>query len=444
MRVPNRRNLFHQNHSRENPYRLMFWGLLLVIGLVVLRNIQTGAIEPLFQPTPTPTRSAASYRGEGTAFFEAGNLNAAIQAYQDALAVDPTDYLGWTELARIQTYSASLLTQEAKRQRLAEALESIEIALELAPEDSTVHAVHAFVLDWSAGAAGSAAERQALLAQASTAAIRAVQLDARDVYALAYQAEIFADQQQYTQAFQYAEQALSLDPNLMDVRRVSAYVREATGDYAGAIEEYQAAAEIAPNLTFLYISIGQNYRQLALYDEALDYFDRAATINEALGIQDPLPYVAIAKTYTRMGEFFAAALNAEVAIRFDPTNADLYGQLGHIRHQARNFEGAIDVLKCAVEGCTAEENPMLACSTEEDASPEEVAECGITVEGLPLTDASVVYYYIYTSATSSLDQCDVALPYVDQISAQYANDPLIMAIMEDNRGTCEILAAQED
>ncbi len=424
-----KRKLFQQQVGGTNPYRLMFWGLLIVIGLVTLRNVQTGEIEPLFQPTPTPTRSAASYRAEGAAFFEAGNLTAAVQAYQDALAVDPSDYVGWTDLARIQAYSASLLTQGPKRDRLAEARESIANALELAPNDSTANAVNAFVLDWSAGAAGSAAERQAFLAQASTAAIRAVQLDSRNVYALAYQAEVFADQQQYTQAFQYAQQALSLNPNLMDVRRVNAYVNESTGDYAGAIEEYQAATEIAPNLTFLYISIGQNYRQLALYDEALDYFDRAATINEALGIQDPLPYVAIAKTYTRMGEFFAAALNAERAIDFDPQNADLYGQLGHIRFQARNYEGAIRVLHCAVEGCTAEENEE---------------RWAVEVQGLELTDASVVYYYVYTSATSSLGECDTALPVVDQIEAVYADNSLVMAITADNRGTCALLAERDN
>lgn len=444
MRVGKRGTLFHQDAPRSNPWRLMFWAVLIVIGLVTLRNVQTGDIQPLFQPTPTPTRSVASYREEGAAFFEAGNLDQAISAYQDALAVAPDDYLGWMELARIQTYSAASLTQERKRERLQEALASIDRALELAPEESAVRAVRAFVLDWSAGAAGSSEERAALIADASREAILAIQFDSRNTLALAYQAEVFADQQQYTQAFQYAQQALSADPTSMDARRVYAFVLEANGDYAGAIEEYKAAAEIAPNLTFLYISIGQNYRQLSLYDQALEYFDRAARINEVLGIEDPLPYVAIAKTYTRMGEFYAASLNAEQAIRFDPTNPDLYGQLGHIRFQARNFEGAMEVLECAVEGCTAERSPFLACSTAEDATEEERADCGLSVEGLPLTDNSVVYYYVYTSATSGLNFCEVALPIMNQVSTQYADDPLVMSIIDDNYAVCANLAEDDN
>lgn len=424
MRVSRKRNLFHQRTSPNHPYRMLLWGGLILIGLWILRGVGTGEVQPLFLPTPTATRSVVSYREEGAAFFEAGNLDLAIQAYQDALAVDPGDYLGWTELARIQAYSSSLLTQERRRVRLQEALASIDRALELAPDESVVHAVRAFVLDWSAGAAGTSAERQAFLAQANTEALRARQLDNQNVLALAYQAEIFADQQQYTQAFQYAELALALDPNSVDTRRVYAFVLEASGEYGRAIDQYKQAAEIAPNLTFLYISIGQNYRQLGLYDQALEFFDRAASINSGLGIADPLPYVAIAKTYTRQGEFFAAAANVKRAIEFDPTNPDLYGQLGIIYFRSRNYEGSIPVLQCAVEGCTASENE----------------EGQTAVSGMALDDATVDYYFTYGSVLAALDHCDQAIPILDLLSQAYADNSLVMGIVSENYVVCERLA----
>ena len=115
--IHHRDSIFHQSTTRNNPVRMLFWGVLILAGLFVLSRVSSGDIQPLFQLTPTATRSVASYREEGTAFFEAGNLDLAIQAYQDALAVDANDYLGWAELARIQTYSSSLLTQERKRDR---------------------------------------------------------------------------------------------------------------------------------------------------------------------------------------------------------------------------------------------------------------------------------------------------------------------------------------
>ena len=64
---------------------------------------------------------------------------------------DPSNAQVWAELARIQTYSSSLLSNDAERlARLEEALESVNTAVELAPDDSTVHAIRAFVLDWYA------------------------------------------------------------------------------------------------------------------------------------------------------------------------------------------------------------------------------------------------------------------------------------------------------
>ena len=95
--------------------------------------------------------------------------------------------------------------------------------------------------------------------------------------------------------------------------------------YSQAIEEYHQALAINPNLTFLYISIGHNYRALAnnsssgsqqteLYNQALESYAKAVRLNEQLKILDPSPYLAIAKTYVQQGEFFAAARNAQKAV----------------------------------------------------------------------------------------------------------------------------------
>ena len=431
MRVRQRRStLFHDSGPTSNPYRLILWGMLIMAGLYLMWNIDTGKVQPLFLPTPTATRSATSYREEGTAFFEAGNLDLAIQAYRDALAENPDDYVGWTELARIQTYSSALLTQERQRDRLAEALASIDQAVELAPEDSSAHAVRAFVLDWTAGASGTTADYEAYIAEASTEAVLALQLDNNNVLALAYQAEIYADQQQYSQAAEYAERAMALDPNSLDTLRVNGYVLESTENYGAAIEQYKQAAAVAPNQTFLYIRIGQNYRELGLYDEALEYFDRAASINEVLGINDPLPYIAIAKTYSRMGEFFAAALNAEKAVDLDPTNPDWYGQLGIIYDRARNFESAVLVLRCAVEGCSDVQN-----TTDSDG------RWSVSVEGLPLDNNTLIYYYTYGSRLAALNQCERALPILDLVGSNYAGDAIVMGIVNESFTVCENLSA---
>ena len=176
--------------------------------------------------------------------------------------------------------------------------------------------------------------------------------------ALAFLAEILVDQQKWAQAEETIKQAIALQPESMDVQRVYGYVLESLGQYRLAIEKYREAVKIHPNLTFLYIFIGRNFRSLEVHNRALEEFEKAVMINEQLGVQDPVPYVEIAKTYSRDGEFFIAALNAEKAITINPYNPNTYGQLGIIYTKARNFEGAQPVLKCAVRGCTAEENQV--------------------------------------------------------------------------------------
>ena len=195
--------------------------------------------------------------------------------------------------------------------------------------------------------------------EAEREASRAFQLDPENALALAYYAEILADEQKWTQAEKYAAQAVALNPALMDTHRVYGYVLETLGKYNSAIQQYQEAARINPNMTFLYVRIGQNFREgIRNPDRALEYFDRAAKINQALGVQNPLPYIEIARTYTQIGQFFAASINAEKALELDPTSAQTYGQLGIIFRRARNYEGAMSLLQCAVVGCTAEENEM--------------------------------------------------------------------------------------
>ena len=426
MRVPTERNIFSQTGPRSNPYRMLLWGGLIFAGISILLGLSRGTIEPLFAPTPTSTRSANSFNLEAKANYLAGDLEAAEESYQNSLRVNPDDAQTLAELARIQTYRSSLLTPENQREKLIQALENIEQAIELDPLNSTVHAIYAFVLDWNADAVAFSEDRNRLLSDAEEAAIRATQLDNNNPLALAYRAEVLSDQQRWIEARDLAERAVQIQPNIMDTHRVLGTVLEATGFYGQAIEEYKKASDIEPNFTYLYIKIGQNYRVLRLYDQALEYFDRAATINELLGIQDPLPYIAIAKTYSRDGEFFIAAINVESALKFDPENPDIYGVLGIIRTRARNFEDAIPVLKCAVVGCSADENDDLE----------------IAINGLPLNDSSLPYYLQLSGLLAAYGiECSLAIALMDDIEEIYFDDSITMSVIQENRNVWAILCS---
>lgn len=448
----------HPVRAHSNPYRILLWTALIAGAAWLLLSLNRGEVQSPFNPTPTPTRSPQSYIMAAQAYFAAGKLDDpasnqdAIGAYQQALEIDPNNAQVWAELAHIQTYSSTALSTDQQRlARLQEALVSVEKAVELAPDDSTVSAIHAFVLDWNASSnLVTADDRESYLAKGETAANRAYLLDPENALALAFYAEVLLDQEKWDQAKEYATRAVELAPDSMDAHRVLGIVYETWAYYRDAIDEYVKASNITPNLTFLTLRIGLVYRQLAsreqganqkqLYTTALEYFERAATINQQLGVQDPLPYIAIAKTYAQQGEFFIASRNAEKALSFDAANADTYGQLGMIYVQARNYETALPTLRCAVDGCTEEENETARLFVDSGVLSQSTA-----VQPLPLTNLTVAYYYVrYGSVLAYLNTpengyCTHSLELMTRLRLTFPDDPVLMQNVEDNEATCRSL-----
>jgi tetratricopeptide (TPR) repeat protein len=449
MKLTRRRALFYQRRT-SNLYRLFFLALFIMTGSWLVVRLWTGKVRNPFSPTPTSTRAMNSWILEGEASFNAGNLPAAITAYQQATRVDKNNAEALAELARIQAYSSRLLSNDSDRlARLTEALQSVDQAKSLAPRDSNVLAIRAFVLDWNADPALDALRtggRMAsnLIIEADQEALIAISSSGQNPLALAYYAEILVDERKWTQAGQNIQNALNIGPQLMDVHRVYAYYLESSRNYNQAIEEYQKALAINPNLTFLYISIGLNYRTLALnspqgaqqtelYNQALINFAKAASLNLQLQIQDPSPYLAIAKTYAQEGEFFAAALNAQKAVAINPTNADLYGQLGDIYKRGRNYETAILSLRCAVSGCT----PVESCKARNISG-----DCGgATVQPLLLTPNSATYYLDLGSLLAAFspvtpNNCIEAVDVLTRVKNAYPDNPIVVINANDGLSIC--------
>jgi tetratricopeptide (TPR) repeat protein len=529
MRLTGERLKLSRDRGRSNPWRVLALLLLIVGGFLLVRAERQGEVQPLFSATPIATRTGASYADEAKAHFFAGALESSIEAYEEAVRVDPENANLWAMLARAQTYSSDLLTTlDLRRERLEEARSSIDHAREVNPDNSFAYAIRTLVYDWSAssevkdtitkgdtvrvsatigeggrisanvieleGAAGDETpalgveteanlrfsglveatgdefwvisgrtvfltpltvireknRKDSFLAEAEQAAVRASQLDRDNFLASAFLAEVYVDQGDVRQAADLAQTAVDLALEkgierqfLMDIYRVYGTVLENQAWYRSAIEAYQEAANITPNFTLLYLRIGNNYRALSDFDTALTFYDKAAKINSQLGIDDPTPYLAIGNTYARQGEFFIAALNIERALDIDPANANIYGRLGSVYFRARNYESAIPVLKCAVKGCDKPETGDLLCELKIylcDPGSETAAEIGEDVVGLPLSDASVEYYYTYGSALTfyaeEKDACDKAEEIFSELMLVYDGDPIVEAIVEEGRLVC--------
>jgi tetratricopeptide (TPR) repeat protein len=449
---------------------MFFWVVMLLGSVWVLQRVNRGEIKSPFEATPVPTRSAQSYVLEGDASFSAGKVEAAITAYEEALEVDPNNAEIWAKLARIQTYSSAfLITNEQKKARLLEALASADRAVQLAPESSNAHAIRAFTLDWNADSTFYTSEEvEEFLAQAETEALVAQRLDNTNTLALAYYAEILIDQDRWDNAGLIMQQVLERPDasQWMDVYRVNAGLLETLGDYNLAISEYEKALALEPNFTFLYLRIGANYRRLALdeattrgeeaalpvYEQSLEYFEKAARINEQIGVNDPLPYLSISSTYSQLGEFFIAARNVQKALSFEPRNPDVYGRLGVIYYRSRNYEGSRDTLKCVVYGCSGVDSCI---GRGLDKCYPNLNENPVVVPRLELAQNTMLYYYIYGSVLAGLsrpkdNRCEESGQIMQLIRTELETNPddykedkeIILRIVEEGEFICNSLAEE--
>src|SRR5450759_1311470 len=429
---------FRKVKSHSNPYRMMVWVVLIVGCVALLRANVKGDFRP-FLPTPTPTRTTNSYAQEAETNFTAGDIDKSIVAYLKATVQDPNNFQSWSNLARVQTYSSALqTTDQQKYDLLTAAVANARQGVKVAPNESSAHAVLAFALDWRSSNKLVAPEEQvANLFEADQEANNARHLDNTNTLALAFYAEILVDEQKWSLALEYIQQAMVMNPNLMDVRRINGYVYESLGEYRLAIEEYIAATTISPNLTFLYISIGKIYRRLENYPQALDYFDKAAKTNAQLGIKDPIPYLAIANTYAQKGEALTAVLNVKKAISLNPNSPDVYAQLGMIYIKSRNYESALPAFKCAIDGCDAAASCLVRNTCDDSA------DAPVVLTGVPLTDNTVGYFYSYGSILAAMHRpgdnyCKEAIVVLTKVKNVYASDSTIMSIVKASEDICSV------
>ncbi|HUN22645.1 MAG TPA: tetratricopeptide repeat protein [Anaerolineales bacterium] len=399
----------YRTRRKDSPVRIVIYLAFILAGVYVLWGMRQGSFSPIGVPTPTATRSALSFAEEAEAAFSAGRLTDAVLAYQQAHQAEPNnvDYL--INLTRIQTYAGDALG----------AADAARTAIVIAPESSMAYAVLAFAL----GSSGNYEEGE-------TAAVKAIQLDGNNALAHAYYAEILTETLNWTRASESAELALQLNASLMDVHRVYGKYLEYVGAYEDAILQYKQAATINPNLPSLQLSLGLNYRALEEYEVSLEYFRRAQAL-------DPLkiePYLYISRTYFQTGDYQRATQWLEdatqVAIQINADSkvlADIFGRLGLIKHRSLDYEGAIEDLRCAIDGCQKNIDGKI-----------------VNIEGLKLADNNfqiLTYYYTYTSVLAAYSPatpqlCATVQPLLPQIVLNSRNDSVILTITTDNYNTC--------
>ena len=144
-----------KKRRRSKPGRILML-VFLIAAAVYVEMVIVPRVPPPFVPTPTPTRSPASFLLEAETFFEAGKLGQAQESYLTALEVDPLNLMTFVDLARVQVFAGDY---EA-------AQESASNALLLDPDSALANAVYGWVLDFLAFEAKDYAQAWNLVRQA--------------------------------------------------------------------------------------------------------------------------------------------------------------------------------------------------------------------------------------------------------------------------------------
>jgi len=374
-------NMTRRTRKRSNPLLLIIL-ILAIGGLYYVNKVVVPTVNVPFIPTPTATRNPESFLNEAQAFAAEGKLTQAIESYKQAIISDPTNPATYIALARAQLWAG--LYQEA--------LNNADNALLLNPNNSMALAIKAWALNFVEDYLGA----EAAIAQA-------IELDQNNALAYAINAEILLDQGNYEDietAIELSRRAQELAPNALETHRIRGYVLFYTANYEDAMAEYQAAIALNDKLWDLHYSLGAIYKALGEYDLAVQEMLAAVALNPT----NPDILTEISRTYAAVGQFGKAIQYAEQAVSLDPTSPRLHGNLGVMLYKSDEYSRAVGELALAVQGGMTADN--------------------IAVQGLPLSPGRVAddYYSIYALSLTNLDRCGEAVPIMQLILSNIAED----------------------
>jgi tetratricopeptide (TPR) repeat protein len=371
--------------KRKRPPRinvpLIVVACLAIIGIVYFQQFIVPTIPKPFLPTPTETRSAASFADEAAKLFSEGKLQASIDMYQQAIRANPKNTDLYIALSRVQVFEKDY----------AAALENSQNAV-LRAKSAMAYAVY-----------GEALRRLERYTDSEQALRHSLELDPNLALAHAYLSELIMDSDPdagWKNASAEARTALSLAPNLMEGHRAMAYVYYLTANYLEASEEYEAAISINARLEDLFIPYGDCLLNQDLTQDAIKAYLQASALNA----QDADPFARISRAYAKEGQYGKASQYAEDAVIRAPLDPRYHGLSGVMYYFNRNFTRSIAELSLVVNGGQTEDG---------------------TVPAMPLAAGRVAeYYWTYGLSLAKVGRCDEGIPVLRLVQQALPDDPV--------------------
>lgn len=296
---------------------------------------------------------------EALVYYNRSRVYQAVENYDDAqLDLDKAISLDQSITDYYQTHGWNLL----QLGRISEAIESLEIALELDPNNTIAQTnlIQAYAMLEHDNSAMQVAQskivsdpenvaaykllgliyrRQGDVENANDAFDQVVLLDPTfdiDEYNLLSDAEVALEMQNLT---------IELDPTNSDVYYARALYYQDLGMQDEALDDYTLAIKYNPNDQRAYLNRGNIYRRRGEYDLAIADYNSAIDVFPQFGFA----YWNRGIAYGYAGDYEQAIADYHTALTFNPRDYKVYGSLGIDYANMGDYEASIDAFEQSIE-----------------------------------------------------------------------------------------------
>lgn len=334
-----RRNLF----GCRRIFFILFMSLLIAAGIAIYINraaIQ-GPIEQIVSqfsdnmqqqmatqmaPPPTATQDPGNNLLSGNNFWQQGLIDEAINAYEQIEGALPNEAELFVRMA----------TGYIMQGRIQDALTYAEKAVTADPFSSDAWAIRAWTLDWN--------ERPG---EAIASALHALELDPKNTRAMGYLAEAYLTFDQVQRAQRIIDDAMAINPDTAEVWRAQGLIQWLNDfDFDAAIQSFQHAYDLAPNLHYIAIDAAQLQFALQNYQDAIDSLDNILLTNPSN--TQALQWLGIIY-FSGLGDQAQASSYLYKCLQINPRNLSCNYWYGRAQMRLEEFNTAANSFEKAIE-----------------------------------------------------------------------------------------------
>jgi len=209
-------------------------------------------------PLPEP-KTADDFVTRGKILMGSSDYMGAIEAYENAIALSPTNYQAWRDKA--------LCLKELKR--FDEAMQALNTILPIYKEKPEL---------WSTAGDILLVDMQKY-AESIPFFEKAISLDSRDTHSLVNLAYAYDKTGQSERALELYRQALEINPSLTDAWNKAANILTRAGQYEEAVRMYDKGLSIDPGNAFILNNKGYTLFLAGKYPEAAESLEKAVILD---------------------------------------------------------------------------------------------------------------------------------------------------------------------